>query len=118
MRTHESLESLADEAGAGPDLRRYITARGVKTVPTLALAARNEDELHRFFLDPLFAGFDDGTQTFKVEAHEQPIAKAILTHMWSMAQSSWTRSVAAAAPPPPTHGTETATGTTHCCEHQ
>ena len=68
MRTFESLETVADEAGAGPELRKYLLARGVKTVPTLALIAKNEDELHRVLLDPIFTGFDDGSLTYKVES--------------------------------------------------
>lgn len=98
MRTFDSLETVADEAGAGPELRKYLLARGVKAVPTLALIAKNEDELHRVLLDPIFTGFDDGTLTYKVEAHEQPIAKAIITHMWSLARTSWARALSAATP--------------------
>ena len=111
MRTHESLDALADEAGAGPDIRKYMALRGIKTVPTLALVAKTEEELQRFMLDPLFAGYDDGTQVLRVADHEQPIARAIITHMWSMAKSAWTKSVAAAAPPIPTGAAVPAIGT-------
>ena len=98
MRTYDTLDSLADDAGAGTDIRRYLSCRGIKAVPTLALVAKTEDELHKFLLDPLFAGFTDGTYTIRVQEHEQPIAKAILTHMWSMARSSWSQTIAATPP--------------------
>lgn len=110
MRTHDSMEAVADEAGAGPDIRRYLAARGVKTLPTLALMAKDEDELQRFLLDPLFSGFDDGTQTFKVEPQEQPIARAIVTHMWSLARSAWSKTVAASPPTPAAPATTATVG--------
>lgn len=50
-------------------------------MPTLALIAKSADELQSVLLDPLFAGWSDGTIRITVSPTEQPIVKAILTHI-------------------------------------
>ena len=99
MKTVGTIDELADAAGAGPDIRKYLANRGIMTVPTLALIAKSADELQSVLLEPLFAGWSDGTIRITVSQSEQPIAKAILTHMWSLAQHSWNHLMSASPPP-------------------
>lgn len=77
----------------------YLEARGVKTVPTLALLAKTEEELDRHLIQPLFAGWSSGTTRIEIPRDEQPIVQAILLHMWSTCKNLWTAQQAAAAPP-------------------
>lgn len=118
MKTTGTIEELADAAGAGPDLRKYLSNRGILTVPTLALIAKSADELQTVLLEPLFAGWSDGTIRITVSPQEQPIARAILTHMWSLAQQSWnhlmasTHAPVASAPPSAPAATTSLTSTT------
>ena len=81
MKTYGSIDELADDAGAGPDIRKYLQSRGIVTVPILALIAKNEEELEKVLLAPLFIGWNDGTVNIKIGTTEQPIAKAMVTHM-------------------------------------
>ena len=99
MKTYSSIDELADEAGAGPDIRKYLQSRGIQTVPTLALSAKTEDELEQVLLTPLFSGWTDGTVNIKIGANEQPIAKAIVTHMWALARQFWNKTMAAVPAP-------------------
>lgn len=118
MKTTGTIEELADAAGGGGDLRKYLSNRGILTVPTLALIAKSADELQTVLLEPLFAGWSDGTIRITVSPQEQPIARAILTHMWSLAQQSWnhlmaaTHAPVASAPPTAPAATTSPTSTT------
>ena len=66
MRTTHlpSLADVAADAAAGAIITDYLTARGVRTVPTLAFIAKTEEELDRHLIQPLFAGYTQGTQRF------------------------------------------------------
>ena len=55
MKTVGTIDELADAAGAGPDIRKYLANRGIMTVPTLALIAKSADELQSVLLEPLFS---------------------------------------------------------------
>ena len=101
MRVLNTLDDLAHEAAAGKELRRYLEARGIKAVATLALIASSEDDLAKTLIDPLLAGWKlaEG-DTIRLPLDEHPIARAIMTHMWMLARQSWQASVAAAAPAP------------------
>lgn len=101
------MDQLADEAGAGPTIRKYLSLRGIKTVPTLALTASTEEELQRHLLDPLFSGWTDGTNKVQVSGHEQPIARAIMVHMWSLARLAWKKTITPAVDPTPAPATGT-----------
>ena len=85
MRTTHlpSLADVAADAAAGAIITDYLTARGVRTVPTLAFIAKTEEELDRHRMQPLFAGYTQGTQRFEVPTQEQPIVQAIMLHMWN-----------------------------------
>ena len=108
MKTYASIDELADEAGAGPDIRKYLHSRGIATVPTLALTAKTEEELEKVLLAPLFSGWSDGTVNIKIGTSEQPIAKAIVTHMWALARQFRNKTMTAApAVPTPLIGSGT-----------
>lgn len=101
MRVHSSIEDLADEAAAGKDLRRYLEARGIRAVATLALIAASDDEFSKTLIEPLLLGWKlpEG-DIIRLPPDEHPIAKAILTHMWMLAKQSWQASLAASKPAP------------------
>ena len=99
MRTTHipSLADVAADAAAGSIITDYLTARGVRTVPTLAFIAKTEEELDRHLIQPLFAGDTQGTQRFEVPNQEQPIIQAIMLHMWNTCKQLW----ATHSTPPP-----------------
>ena len=111
MKSYASIDDLASEAGAGPDIRKYLSCRGIVAVPTLALTAKNEDEFEKVVLAPLFAGWNDGSTVIKIQPADQPIAKAILTHMWALAKQTWSRALAASPAPTAPTPALTPTGT-------
>ena len=116
MRVLDDLNDVLTEAAAGPDIRKYLDGRGIKTIGTLALVAKDEKSFEDNIVTPLMAGWTNGTDTVKIEAAERPIATAVLLHAWSLARNSWNKALAAAAPAPaPSAGltsTSTATGGT------
>ena len=91
MRTAHlpSLADVAADAAAGAIITDYLTARGVRTVPTLAFVAKTEEELDRHLIQPLFAGYTHGTQKYEVPNQEQPIVQAIMLHMWNTCRQLW-----------------------------
>ena len=113
MRVISRIEDLADEAAAGTELRRYLECRGIRTVPTLALMASSDTELARTLIEPLLAGWKISESDYiRLPVDEQPIAKAIITHMWMLARQSWQTSMAtpaAVTTAPPASGTSAAT---------
>lgn len=101
MRVFSDLEDVLSEAAAGPDIRKYLHGRGIKTIGTMALVAKDEAAFDANIVAPLMAGWTNGVDTVKIEAHEQPIATAVLLHAWTLAKTSWQRTLAAAAVPSP-----------------
>lgn len=106
-----SLADVAADAAAGSIIMDYLTARGVRTVPTLALIAKTEEELDRHLIQPLFSGWSQGTQRFEVPAQEQPIIQAIMLHMWNTCKQHWAAQAAPVVPttPSPTSSALTST---------
>ena len=98
-----ALADLAEAAGAGPIIMEYLTARGIKTTPTLSLIAQSRNDFLTNVVQPLFDGFQKGTTTIKVEEAERPIAQAVLEHMWQEATVQWQLRLSA-VPLPPTAG--------------
>ena len=98
MRSFSSLNEILDEAAAGRELRRYLELRGVRTIGTMALVAADENAFQKSLIDPLLAGFGTGTEKVSVPEEEKPIARAVLLHAWSLAKTTWSRSM---APPLP-----------------
>ena len=112
-----SLASLANSAGAGPQITEYLEARGIRTTPTLALISNDRETFISQIVQPLLDGYQKGTTRITLESEEKPIAQAVLEHMWREAQLQWQRRQAvvplapAAATPgtaAPSHGSTTA----------
>lgn len=92
-----SLEDVAQEAAAGDEIKRYLAARGIKTTATLL--ATNLEQLDRVLVKPLMDGWSvEGSTPITLTALEQPIATAILHHMWSESRALWSKMQAAATP--------------------
>ena len=73
--------------------------RGIKTTATLALLATNLEQLDRVLVKPLMDGWQvEGSTPITLTPSEQPIATAILHHMWSECRSLWSKMQAAATP--------------------
>ena len=111
MRVFDDLNDVLTEAAAGPEIRRYLEGRGIKTIGTLALVAKDEKSFEDIIVAPLLAGWTNGVDTVKIEAAERPIATAVLLHAWSLARSSWNKALAAASPVPAPPATLTTTST-------
>ena len=94
-----SLDDVAQEAAAGDEIKRYLAVRGIKTTATLALLATNLEQLDRVLVKPLMDGWPiEGSNPITLTPSEQPIATAILHHMWSECRSLWSKMQAAATP--------------------
>ena len=100
MRVIDTIDDLATEAAAGDDIKKYLQLRGIRTVASLALVAPDEETLNRHIIDPLLGGWTQEGVTINVNRNEQPIARAILLHMWNLAKASWSRHLAAQMTPP------------------
>lgn len=100
MASYGSLQELADAAGAGSDITRYLELRGIKAIATLALIAKDDDSFQRNLVQPLFAGFTKSGDTVRVPEDERPIAEAVLKHMWTEAKLWWVRRQAQLTPGP------------------
>ncbi|CAE7863082.1 eIF3-S7, partial [Symbiodinium necroappetens] len=95
------LSELFNAAGAGDGIRQYLAAKKISATPTLALIAKNaEDLITTMVIAPFLAGVTiDGTD-HKVEAGEEPVATAIMMHLFVEARRQWdTFSQAPTAPP-------------------
>ena len=94
----DSMDALASQAGAGSTVRAYLEARGVTSVGTLAMTAKDEDGYETAIIQPLLAGFDTAAGRLELSTDEQPIARAVLLYMFSLAKESRQASASAAAP--------------------
>ncbi len=118
MRVSDAIEDLADTAAAGDDIRRYLRLRGIKTVATLALIANDEDGFSRHVIEPLLAGWRSESETVKISNNAQPIARAILVQMWSLARAAWAQAMVNATPAPTPSPTPTSAGTSSTSAEQ
>ena len=68
----------------------YLADRQIKTVPTLALIAKDEAALERVLIQPLMSGWrnSEGGE-IKLAEIEKPIAEAVLRHMWALCHQEW-----------------------------
>ena len=98
MRNFVSLDEILDEAAAGTEIRRYLELRGVRTIGTLALVASDEDTLQKTITDPILAGYATTTDRIVIPEAEKPIARAVILHAWSLARTSWQKTMSAAMP--------------------
>ena len=92
------LAAVADAAGAGTDVRRYLQARGITSAGTLAMLAPDEARFRDIMAAPLLAGFGSGADRIQLEDADKPIAAAILLFMRKLAIDS--HSPAATSPSP------------------
>ena len=69
-------------------------------MPTLALVSTTVERYAEIVIDPLFGGFHDAGAgaDYKLSPAEEPVARAVLTHMWEEARSQWDPSAAASRP--------------------
>ena len=80
------MEELAKQAGAGSVVQNYLTARGVLSVGTLSMLARDDDDFEATIVGPLLRGFETDQGKLELEAAEKPIAKAVLLYMFHLAR--------------------------------
>ena len=85
----DTLAELSHVAGAGRDITSYLEARGIRTIAALALIANDDAGLEKNLLAPLLNGWKSGQNEIVIPDLEQPLAKAILTHMWTEANLWW-----------------------------
>ena len=85
-----SLQDIARDAAAGATIIEYMELRGIKTSATLALLSKDEHDLETTLVQPLLQGWQraDGT-TLSVPESDKPIARAVIMHMWMMAQQNY-----------------------------
>ncbi|CAE7501758.1 unnamed protein product [Symbiodinium sp. CCMP2456] len=96
----DSMEALADQAGAGKVVRDYLSARGVTSVGTLSMLAKDDDAFEEATIRPLVSGFETPGGRLELAAEEQPIARAVLLYMFRLAQENRRSATVAATPAP------------------
>ena len=84
----DSMEALAKQAGAGAVVTSYLQARGILSVGTLAMLAKDDESFERDIIQPLLNGYDTGSGVLELSAAEKPIARAVLLYMFSLAKES------------------------------
>ena len=95
------LGELFNTAGASDGIRHYLAAKQISTTPTLALIAKNAEDFTTMIVAPFIAGVAIDGQEHKAEAGDEPVATAILIHLFVEARRQWdTFSQAPTTPPP------------------
>ena len=82
------LEAVADAAGAGTDVRKYLKLRGVTSAGTLAMLAPDEATYRDIVIAPLLSGFGEGADRIELSDTDRPIAAAVLLFMRKLALDS------------------------------
>ncbi|OLP86253.1 DNA (cytosine-5)-methyltransferase 3A [Symbiodinium microadriaticum] len=95
----DSMDALASQAGAGSVVRKYLEARGIRSVGTLAMVARDEDGFEDAIVRPLVSGFDHPDGRLELTAEEAPIARAVLLYMFHLAKETRQATAAVATTP-------------------
>ena len=83
------LGELFNQAGAGEGIKQYLAAKKISTTPTLALIARNAEEFTTIIIAPFLAGVTIDGQDHKAEGGQEPVAGAIVTHLFVEARRQW-----------------------------
>ena len=83
-----TMDELARQAGAGDTVRAYLEARGILSVGTSAMVARDEASCDTTVIAPLLQGFQTSAGMLELPEVEQPIAKAVLLYMWNLAREA------------------------------
>ena len=109
-KTIPSLDDVGKAAGAGKEIMSYLSDRQIKTVPTMALLAKDDSALEQVLITPLLSGWKCGdNSTIRLAEAEKPIAEAVLRHMWALCKQEWshnqTPDPAATPTTAPTSGT-------------
>ena len=79
------LEAVADAAGAGTEVRKYLKLRGVTSAGTLAMLAPDEATYRDTVIAPLLSGFGEGADRIELSDTDRPIAAAVLLFMRKLA---------------------------------
>ncbi|CAE7587990.1 unnamed protein product [Symbiodinium sp. CCMP2592] len=96
------LDEIATKAGAGSEIRKYLSIRGVCSAGTLAMIAADEQSFRTVFVAPLMAGFTSGPESIKIAEADKPIATAVLLYMRQLAIKDQASTAGASAPTGPT----------------
>ena len=83
------LGELFNTAGAGDGIRQYLAAKKISTTPTLALIAKNAEDFTTMIVAPFLAGVTIDGQHHKAEAGDEPVATAIMIHLFVEARRQW-----------------------------
>ncbi|CAE7364819.1 Dnmt3b [Symbiodinium sp. CCMP2592] len=96
-----SIDELALQAGAGGEIKRYLSERGIRSSGALALIAKDQDQFDNLIVGPLLDGWrpDPMQPGIDLSDVEKPIAKAILRFMWCLAVEHRQKAAAAATAP-------------------
>ena len=116
-----TMDELARQAGAGDTVRAYLEARGILSVGTLAMVARDEASYDTTVIAPLLQGFQTSAGMLELPEVEQPIAKAVLLYMWNLAREARAAAGTQNAAPTPAgaqSSSPTASGTTRSTEEK
>ena len=96
------LGELLNTAGAGDGVRQYLAAKKISATPTLALIAKNAEDFTTMIVAPFLAGVNIDGRDHKAEAGDEPVATAIMLHLFVEARRQWDIfSQAPTAPQPP-----------------
>ena len=80
-----TLDEVADQAGAGADVRKYLKLRGLTSPCTLAMVAPDEPTFRDVMIAPLLSGFSVGSDSVQLIEADKPIAAAVLLYMRKLA---------------------------------
>ena len=105
------LGELFNTAGAGDGIRHYLAAKKISTTPTLALIAKNAEDFTTMIVAPFLAGVTIDGQDHKAEAGDEPVATAIMIHLFVEARRQWDIFSQAPTAPQPQAATATAAQT-------
>ena len=97
-----ALNELFNTAGANESIRHYLAAKKISTTPTLALIAKNAEDFTTMIVAPFLAGVTIDGQEHKAEAGDEPVATAIMIHLFVEARRQWDIFSQAPTAPPPT----------------
>lgn len=116
--TNPSLSDLLQQAGADEVTCGYLQARGLSSVGTFALIARDHESLRKILIQPLLQGFKKGDQVFELDDADKPVAEAVLLTVWDEANQVWKKHLAATGPQnlPGTPAPATAPSSSHSTE--
>ncbi|CAE7654513.1 Dnmt3b [Symbiodinium sp. CCMP2592] len=84
----------------GSVVRDYLAARGVLSVGTLSMLARDDEDFRTTIIEPLIRGFDTGHGVLELDEVEKPIARAVLLYMFHLAREARAAAATTSTPTP------------------